>query len=132
MVPSAPPIDERLPKRGGPRPNSGRKKKSVTDAIPVDESYYEARRRKEMAVAKLRELELEAARGDFVKLEDVRSDWAGLIGIFRSRLLALPSRLASEVVAVNNLREAENLLRDAIHDVLTELADEVASGRARN
>jgi hypothetical protein len=61
--------------------------------------------------------------GELLHVDEVTATWSKLIGTAKARLLALPSRLAPAVVAANDLRQAEDLLKHEIWKVLEELAD---------
>ena len=69
------------------------------------------------------DLELMEARGEVIRAEDVASTWADLVIAARSRLLAIPTSLTPAVLAADKQNVVTELLRDAIEDALTELAD---------
>jgi hypothetical protein len=66
-----------------------------------DESFYEAQRRKEVALADLRELELKTKNGDLVPVAEINAWVAGMIVEARNILLriapGLRDRLAMEI-----------------------------------
>lgn len=65
-------------------------------------------------------------RGELIPAEDVAREWADMVGRCRSKLLALPARLAARVMTCTTVREAEDFARGEVHAVLDELATEVA------
>lgn len=73
-------------------------------------------------------------RGQLIHCDRVAALWAGQVQIARGRLLSLPSRLAPEVVRAGDVVTAERLMREAIREILAELAatsaDEVAAATA--
>jgi phage terminase Nu1 subunit (DNA packaging protein) len=101
--------------RGGARPGSGRKPRAV-------ESLSEARRRKEVALANLRELEEGAKRRTLVLAADVEREWAGILRDVRARILAVPSRVRSQVPELT--ADGTDVLERELRDALTALADD--------
>lgn len=86
------------------------------------ESMEQARRRKEIALADLREMEARKRRGELIEADATRKQWAAGLAAIRDRLLALPDRLGARLaqrdeVAVRAVlrEELEQALR-AIHD----------------
>jgi hypothetical protein len=61
--------------------------------------------------------------GELISAEEVLETWTRMILIARSRLLGVPSRLASEVVDCRDLKSAERILKNEIYDALRELGD---------
>jgi phage terminase Nu1 subunit (DNA packaging protein) len=66
------------------------------------------------------EMELSAKRGDLVSVVEAEEAWKVLVGAFRSKLLMFPSRAADVIPGDGAV--AERLLKDMIHDALTELS----------
>lgn len=56
-------------------------------------------------------------------MADVIDEWTNQVQIAKGRFLSLPSRLAPDLIQLNDLRSTERLLRDAIIEVLEEMAD---------
>jgi phage terminase Nu1 subunit (DNA packaging protein) len=71
---------------GGARKGAGRPK-------APGESLSEARRRKETALADLRQMEVRKRAGELVPVDDVGRTGSNLVRAARSRLLAVPSRM---------------------------------------
>ncbi len=69
--------------------------------------------------------ELEAARlrEELIEVEQVEAMWSRLVMHLRQALLALPGRLAPQVITAQSRQEAEHMLESAIYEALTELAD---------
>jgi hypothetical protein len=80
-------------------------------------SATEARRRKELALARLREMEVAQKAGLLLPASDVRSTWAERLGALKDRILILPDRLAARLA---NRPEAEvrAILRDELEEAL--------------
>src|SRR5690606_21626476 len=67
------------------------------------------------------ELDAKQRQGELVPIEDVERNWSEMIAAARSKLLALPSRLAPVVMAVRDRREVEEAARRVVYEALTEL-----------
>lgn len=80
-------------------------------------SQTEARRRKELALAEIREMERDQKRGSLLPATEVRKVWADRLGALKDRVLMLPDRLAARLA---NRPEAEvrGVLRDEIEECL--------------
>jgi hypothetical protein len=70
------------------------------------------------------EMANEKAAGKLLDADLVAQTWAAQVGIARGRLLALPARLAPAVLGLGDLRAIEAVIREAIHEVLTELSSD--------
>jgi phage terminase Nu1 subunit (DNA packaging protein) len=68
------------------------------------------------------ELELSRKRGQLLPVDEVSLVWSGQVHTAKSRLMALPTRVSRACLRCKSIREVEALLRDAVYDVLTELA----------
>lgn len=84
--------------------------------------------RARMARLKADQVEREAriAAGEYVAVADVEAGWLKVVGIVRSRLLAVPTKLAARIVGVRTPAEAEALLRKEIHGALGDIATTLA------
>ena len=89
-------------------------------AAPAD--LDEAKARKLAAEAELAEYQLAQARGEFIAVADLEAKIGPVFDVFRAKLLALPGRLAPEVVACRALPDARGLLERELATVLRELA----------
>lgn len=80
--------------------------------------------RAKLAKAQRQKLEREIATldGKLIPAEDVERVWSGMIGAFRARMLALPSRLAPVVAAEVEPGSCFAALQAGIHEALTELS----------
>jgi phage terminase Nu1 subunit (DNA packaging protein) len=103
---------------GGRRKGAGRR----SGPSPGPEALHAARRRKEIAVADLRELEVGAKSGRLVSVDDVLRDWSGTLRRIRAAVLAVPSRLRRRLphLTPNDIAALDRELRDT----LTALTDE--------
>lgn len=112
-------VANRDPVRGGKR-----------TPITSDESFSEARSRKERALADMRELETAEKKGELLNAEEVMAALAEVFIVVKERLRSIPARMANEIYYIakstQNEREAiakifEALLKD-IDDTLLELS----------
>jgi phage terminase Nu1 subunit (DNA packaging protein) len=86
-------------------------------------SEDEARRRKRVAEAELRELELARKRGESIATASVAEAWVAFAGGIRSQFLGLDAVLADELAAASTPREVRAILGPAIRRVLATLAN---------
>ena len=75
-----------------------------------------------------REMKNELARGDQITVAEFHMMVTAAFARVRSKLLALPSKLAPLVVSVKTPAEVQAMLKDAVHDALNELAATTAAG----
>lgn len=68
------------------------------------------------------ELELEALKGKYIETTEVEFEWSNLLLAFRSKMLNMPSKLASLLAgAGSDFAKLEQILEDEIYEALTEL-----------
>lgn len=88
------------------------------------ESFEAARARERAAVATLRELELAKTQGELVPIADVVSKIEEEYGVVKSRLRAMPGRMAQALAAETDVAAVERRLRDEIDDTLKTLSND--------
>ncbi|MFP5398962.1 MAG: hypothetical protein ACLGIT_11590 [Gammaproteobacteria bacterium] len=107
------------------RPYAKKSAKAESAAAPAPDgehvTYQEAKRREAVARALLAEREAATQAGELVLTAQVRQVWARMLSDCRSRLLALPDRLAPQVCAVPQA-EAHRLIFDEVCQALEELS----------
>ena len=69
------------------------------------------------------ELEVSELEGQLIPAQLVQDTWTDMVANVRSKLLGLPSRIAHQVIALETYPEAEQLIKENVHDALSELAD---------
>lgn len=84
--------------------------------------YDKERARLTKAQADKTELEVDVLRGKLIPSELVEAVWSGMTTAARSRLLAMPYRLAQSAMAAKSLTEVETAALDLITEALHELA----------
>ncbi len=88
-------------------------------------SATEARRRKEVALARLRELELAERAKLLLPSNEVRSVWVVVAGKLRDAVLGIPDKLAPAVAAAADAREVRNILMQECEAILRTLHDDL-------
>ena len=85
--------------------------------------YASERARFIRARADLAEMEAEEKRGSVIAAEDVEAAWIAVLSLLRTRLLALPDRLAPLAHEQTTVGGTRTLIRTAIREVLDDLAE---------
>lgn len=86
----------------------------------------DAELRKAAAEAELKELRLARERGELIAVDDLARLVEAEYVAVRSRLLAIPSKLAPEIAQIDNPTEVQALIAAEIHEALDELGrDEI-------
>lgn len=98
---------------------AGREEKGNIDS---EKSKLEAEVRLKSAKADIAELEVKELQGQMHRSEDVSAMTEDLVFTIRGMLIALPGRLAVDVVGANSPAEAAVIIRDEIYKVLEELS----------
>jgi len=82
----------------------------------------DSRRRHNAAVVELKEFQLAEKRGSMIRVEDVAPILENELANVRSRLLAIPDRLAPKIAAMTDPAVVEAALRDEVIAALSELS----------
>ena len=95
----------------------------ATSRVAEDPDYVEewnllARRRREKI-----ELELEERRRKLIRVEEVQDFIIKMINNARARLLAIPTKAAPEVYALENIADVQGYLKALIYEALYELSE---------
>lgn len=89
-------------------------------------SATEARRRKEVALARLREMEVAQKAGLLLSASDVRDRWVTILAAVKTAVLRMPDKLAPQMAAAADVREAHTILAGECEAILRELSDDIA------
>jgi len=89
-------------------------------------SQNEARRRKEVALARIREMEADERAGKLIQAEAVRDAWVKILSAVKAAVLRLPDKLAPTLAAVSDAREARAILAAECEAILKALHEEIA------
>lgn len=84
--------------------------------------YAAERARFIRARADLAEMEAEQRRGSLIAADDVETAWIAVLALLRTRLLALPDRLAPLAHEQTGIAATRTLIRATIREVLDDLA----------
>ncbi|GAV24795.1 hypothetical protein ciss_07280 [Carboxydothermus islandicus] len=69
------------------------------------------------------ELELQIMRGELHRSEDVRRVMNDMLGAFRARCLAIPSKVAPKIQGKTDLAIIQDLIKKEVYEALSELSD---------
>ena len=106
------------PGHGGRRANSGRKPAVTNGPYEV---LAKAKAKNETFKAQIAELDYQERVGQLLPADLVAQVWAEQVRIAKDRLLAIPARVAPTVLRLEELRDVERAIRDALLVVLDEL-----------
>lgn len=87
------------------------------------ESFAEAQRRKEIALADLRELELATGRGELVKLAEVNAWISGMVVRARDILTRIAPELCDRLAKETNPQRVRELIELEVNRALTQLSE---------
>ena len=91
-----------------------------------DETFDQARTRKEIAIADQAEMEADERRGLLVEKAKVKAEFAKQGAAVRDGMLNLPARLAPVLHAAKTLAEVQTILDTEIRSVLAQLVGDTA------
>lgn len=100
---------------------NGREEKS-TDNVKAESDKLRAEADLKQSKAKIAEMQLNELEGKMHRSEDVEAMTNDLVYTVRSMIMALPGRLAMDVVKATNANEASALIRSECYKILNELA----------
>jgi len=89
-------------------------------------SANEARRRKEVALARLREMEADERAGKLIAAALVTDAWVKILGAVKAGVLWLPDKLAPAMAAAADAREARAILKTECEAILKGLHEEIS------
>ncbi|MBI4906595.1 MAG: hypothetical protein HY820_23400 [Acidobacteria bacterium] len=89
-------------------------------------SQNEARRRKEVALAELREMEVAKLRGELVARDAVSDAVTKAFGMVKAAVLRIPDKSARHVMAAGTPKEARDILLADCEGALKGAHDELA------
>lgn len=92
------------------------------------ESMEQARRRKEIALADLREMEARRRRGELIETIAVRRQWADSFAAIRDRMLMLPDRVGA-MLARRDEADVRAMLRAELEAALRAVVDDAGGSQ---
>lgn len=87
-----------------------------------DEMYLH-KTRSANAKATIAEMKARQMAGALIPASDIGRAWAEMVGHMRAKLLALPNKLAPQLVGVSTLNEIQTALKKQICEALQELSE---------
>jgi hypothetical protein len=103
------------------------KDNALDDDLPEDlpesdeVSLHEAKRRRELAMAQIAEIELAEKEGKLVSIEEIRKAGFEAARITRDSLINIPNRIADELVSLTDRDAVHSLLTNQIYEALASL-----------
>jgi len=85
-------------------------------------SFEEVRARKIAAEAEMAEMELLEKKGQLISAHEVVASWGEIVGACRSKLLAVPAKIAPVVAVEDNPAVCKQIVEEQIGEALHELA----------
>lgn len=82
-----------------------------------------ARTRLTESKAELAEIEAALARGDVIHGEVMEALWNDMVSKMRVKILGIPSRCAPQIEGVGDVKAIHQILKEACHEALAEVAD---------
>lgn len=107
--------------------NSAVNTADVDETTGAVETYADAQRRKESALANLRELEHRQKLGDLVDVSVEERAWAEAGQTLRDGLLAMPEKIAPILAALTDARQVRDALKAEIRSVLENLTEKIGN-----
>ena len=69
------------------------------------------------------EIQIDEMKGHLVDAEEVKTAWTNMAAACRAKLLAIPTKMAGEVMALETLQEVQDVLKSQVYEALSELAN---------
>ena len=91
-------------------------------------SANEARRRKELALAEIREMEAAEKAGRMIAVDQVDAAWSDIRAKIKRAVLRIPVNCAAKVAAISDPREVRAVLASECEAILKELSNEIRAG----
>jgi len=67
-------------------------------------------------------IQIDEMKGRLIDADEAERAWTKYVSSCRAKLLSIPTKLAADVVQIDNLQTAKDVLKKQIHEALTELA----------
>lgn len=79
--------------------------------------------RKDLADARLKELELAKKKGELISLDEIRTEVEYIVSSVKNKALGVPSKIAPALIGIGTIAETKAILDEAMYELLTELAN---------
>lgn len=73
--------------------------------------------------ANIAELDEEVKRGSLIPAETVEQVWSDMLASFRAKVLSVPTKTAHQFVALTDLSEIQDALKEQLNEALAELSE---------
>jgi hypothetical protein len=103
--------------------------KTAPDSQQPPTSYAQAKLADMVFRAKLRRLEFETRQGKLIEAAIVKERWAAILVVLKERVLAVPDKLAPELTALSDERQARDALKREMHALLKTIHSEIQYAR---
>lgn len=90
------------------------------------------RQRLTSAKADMADMERKRLDGELVPISQITEGWLAAYSNVRTRILAIPDKLAPRIATVHSTIEAAHMLRAELYEALTEIATSEPPGLTRN
>lgn len=97
----------------------------VDEITPDGETLAQANRRKEIALANLREIDEAERRAELVDVGKMEQAWSGVGQTIRDALLGLPDKMTPTLAALTDKKQIRSYLMESLRQALTALPDEI-------
>jgi phage terminase Nu1 subunit (DNA packaging protein) len=87
------------------------------------DDYASHRARLTKAKADMAEMEREQMAARLLPSSDVQKAWCDVVANMRTKMLAIPTNAAADTQAASSLAGAKQVLKEKVHDALSELAE---------
>ncbi len=78
--------------------------------------------RKDLADARLKELELAKKKSELISIEEIRKENEYILTAFRNKTLGVPSKIASALIGIESVAEIKAILEEVMYELLAELS----------
>ena len=73
--------------------------------------------------ANIAELDERVQRGELIPAEIVERVWSDMVASFRAKILSIPTKAAHQFIALNNISEIQDALKEHHNEALLELSE---------
>jgi phage terminase Nu1 subunit (DNA packaging protein) len=73
--------------------------------------------------ANIAELDEDIKRGKLIPAETVEKVWSDMVAAFRAKILSIPTKSAHQFVAITDLSEIQDVIKEHLNEALVELSE---------
>lgn len=99
------------------------KAETKTDGKVTEADYIIEKTMHERAKRKISELELAQMQGKLHDSADIEREMTKMLAAFRAKILAIPSKLAPQLIAQSEISVIESILETEVYNALSELSE---------